>query len=500
MWKNHFFRILWSLVLTCTFHFATCRVTGKLVTDNSEKWDKVYQRDDVKIMVSDPQALNVDSVKQYSGYFEAGSQGSHFFFWFFESRNKPETDPVILWLNGGPGCSSLEGLFFENGPSMIDSSLELRRNTFSWNRNANVIYLDQPIGTGFSYSEGDEDQVSSTVESSKQTLEFLDHFFQAFPEYSHQKFHIAGESYAGHYIPVLAYDILRAPSKSFNLSSVLIGNGLTDPLTQYNYYKPMACGAGGFHSVLSPHECTVMELALPVCQSTIDRCYSDPDNRESCQFAMQICQVSEMMPYQSTGLNLYDVRRPCDPESELCYSDLASVEKFLNQQHVKQEIGANTAITYKNCNEKINAAFGDNGDWMQPYHLKLGTVLNAGLPVLIYAGDKDFICNWLGNEAWTKNLAWAGQNQFNTVMPRPWNTPKGPAGEITNYGHFSFLRIYDAGHMVPHDQSENSWYMLNSWLNGDYGFEKVSNVQIVHVQKTTTITITVPAETPQIFF
>lgn len=80
------------------------------------------------------------------------------FYWLFESRNDPVTDPLILWLSGGPGCSSMLALFVENGPYRIvehgggaaveDSSRLLRLNPHSWNSNATVIYLDQPAGTG----------------------------------------------------------------------------------------------------------------------------------------------------------------------------------------------------------------------------------------------------------------------------------------------------------------------------------------------------------------
>lgn len=99
----------------------------------------------------------------------------HFFFWFFESRDDPRTDPVVLWLNGGPGRSSLEGLFFENDPSLLDDDLKLRRNEYSWNRNANVLYLDQPVNADFFYTDGNN--VTTAVATAKDVFAFLNLFF-----------------------------------------------------------------------------------------------------------------------------------------------------------------------------------------------------------------------------------------------------------------------------------------------------------------------------------
>jgi cathepsin A (carboxypeptidase C) len=93
------------------------------------------------------------SVKQLSGYLDI-SDSKHLFFWFEESRHKPKDDPLVLWLNGGPGCSSTTGLLFElGGCSVTDEGNNVTRNENSWNDVANVLFLDQPVGVGYSYSE-----------------------------------------------------------------------------------------------------------------------------------------------------------------------------------------------------------------------------------------------------------------------------------------------------------------------------------------------------------
>lgn len=410
---------------------------------------------------STPKTLGIDSVKQYSGYLDVHDEDKHFFYYFFESRNDPKTDPIILWLNGGPGCSSLTGLFFELGPSSIGKDIKPIYNNFSWNSNASVIFLDQPVNVGYSYSSS---SVTNTVAAGKDVYAFLELFFEQFSEYKHLDFHIAGESYAGHYIPVFASEILSHEDRGFNLTSVLIGNGLTDPLTQYKYFEPMACGKGGADAVLNEEECQNMHSTQGRCLSLIESCY-ESESIWSCVPASVYCNNAQIGPYQRTGRNVYDIREDCEGGS-LCYTGLDYIDKYLNKPEVKEALGAEVE-TYESCNFDINRNFLFAGDWMKPYHKAVTKLLEADLPVLIYAGDKDFICNWLGNEAWTNVLPWSGAENFSKSKTRTWKVNGKEAGTVKNYQNFSFLRVYEAGHMVPYDQPENSLNFFNSWIFGN---------------------------------
>ncbi|CAN3371513.1 hypothetical protein DIURU_003881 [Diutina rugosa] len=431
---------------------------------------------------STPESLGIDKVKQYSGYIDDLEEDKHFFYWFFESRGDPKKDPTILWLNGGPGCSSLTGLFFELGPASIGPALKPIPNDYSWNNNANVIFLDQPINVGYSYSS---QSVSDTVAAGKDVYSFLSLFFKQFPQYAKNDFHIAGESYAGHYIPVFATEILSHDDRNFNLTSVLIGNGLTDPLTQYEYYQPMACGEGGADPVLDQEQCDSMAKSIPRCLSLIQSCY-DSESVWSCVPATIYCNNAQMGPYQKTGKNVYDIRKNCEGSS-LCYEDLDYIDKYLNQKEVMEALGVEVD-SYQGCNFDINKNFLFAGDWMKPYHRAVTDLLERGLPVLIYAGDKDFICNWLGNQAWTNVLPWKHSDAFASAEEKPFEI-KGKlrtlggavfdsplastkAGTVKNYEHFTFLRLFDGGHMVPYDQPESSLEMLSRWIKGNYKLEK----------------------------
>ncbi|KAF2143467.1 uncharacterized protein K452DRAFT_269012 [Aplosporella prunicola CBS 121167] len=412
----------------------------------------------------DPSILGVDKVKQYSGYLDDEENDKHLFYWFFESRNDPENDPVVLWLNGGPGCSSLTGLFMELGPASINKKIEVVHNPYSWNSNASVIFLDQPVNVGYSYSGG---SVSNTVAAGKDVYALLTLFFKQFPQYAHQDFHISGESYAGHYIPVFASEILSHKKRNINLKSVLIGNGLTDGLTQYEHYRPMACGDGGWPAVLDESECQAMDNALPRCQSLIQSCYNS-ESVWSCVPASIYCNNALLAPYQRTGQNVYDVRGKCEDSSNLCYSELGWIAKYLNEDKVMKAVGAEVS-SYDSCNFDINRNFLFQGDWMQPFHRLVPGILKE-IPVLVYAGDADFICNWLGNKAWTEALEWPGKKDY---APAPMKDLKlGGSGEkigsVKSSGNFTFLRVHAGGHMVPYDQPEASLDMLNRWLGGEW--------------------------------
>jgi len=291
-------------------------------------------------------------------------------------------------------------------------------------------------------------------------------FFKQFPQYAKQPFHIAGESYAGHYIPVFAAEILSHKKRNINLQSVLIGNGLTDPYTQYEQYRPMACGEGGWPAVLNEQECQSMDNALPRCQSLIQSCYNS-ESVWSCVPASIYCNNALIGAYQRTGRNPYDVRVDCKGGS-LCYDELDWIQKYLNQKDVMEALGAEVS-SYDSCNFDINRNFNFAGDWMQPFHRLVPGIL-AEIPVLIYAGDADFICNWLGNLAWTDALEWPGQKDYAKTALKPFKLSDdgSKVGAVKSSGNFTFIQIHAAGHMVPYDQPVASLDMLDRWLAGEW--------------------------------
>jgi len=252
-----------------------------------------------------------------------------------------------------------------------------------------------------------------------------------------------------------------------NLKSLLIGNGLTDPLVQYKYYAQMACD-NSYGPVLDRATCDNMEASFPACERLIQNCY-DSQNVFSCLPAAMKCNKDQISPYQQTGMNPYDVREKCKG-GNLCYDILESVQKYLNIPAVKEEVGAETD-KYESCNMQINFRFQMAGDWMRPYVNEVPKLLEDDIKILIYAGDADFICNWMGNKAWTIQLPWSGHEEFSNANDTEWYSDIAgkQAGELrkTDDGRFAFLRVFGAGHMVPYDQPESGLDMLQQWVRGE---------------------------------
>ncbi|KAK6525356.1 hypothetical protein TWF694_005495 [Orbilia ellipsospora] len=404
----------------------------------------------------DPSSLGLDKVKQHSGYLDDATNDKHLFYWFFESRSNPSKDPVILWLNGGPGASSMYGLFLEMGPSKFPKTgggAKPEYNKYSWNSNANILFVDQPVNTGFSYSGT---PASDSAAAGKDIAALLALFFEQFPQYAKLDFHLAGESYAGHYVPQYATEILSR--KQVNLKSIMIGNGMSDPLIQYKYYAPMACGEGGQPAFLDQEMCEHLKTStFPQCETALKKCYA---TGKRCADATMFCNTLSGASL-NVQLNMYDLRQKCMQSD--CYPGTNNLVAYLNQKDVQSSIGVDRK--YELTSKKVYQQFVESGDWNTRHSLLVPEILKK-IPVLIYAGDTDYICNWLGNKAWTEALEWSGSAEFNKAQMQPFKMGGSgeKIGEIKSAKGFTFLRVHQAGHMVAMDQPAAALEMVNRWI------------------------------------
>jgi len=425
---------------------------------------------EVSLTISEPKLCDT-SVKSYSGYFQtassaSASDGRKLFFWFFESRSAPSTDPVVLWLTGGPGCSSMLATLAENGPCSISADGNVVHNPNSWNNKANVLWVDQPAGTGFSVGSNPGHMYESIV--GDQMYGFLQAFFQHFSQYQNLDFFVTGESYGGHYVPTVSHRVWQGNEKKeglkINLKGLAVGNGLTDPLEQYKWYPEMAHDGGKSEGGTAPGVITdeatynKMKSQVQPCIDKIAKCTSENTYSE-CVEAQAFCNNAFIGPYSATGMNVYDQRIKCEVPG-LCYN-FSAPTKWLNSPDVQKQLGVSK--TWESCNYAVNGQF--QGDWMLPYDTKLVDLLAAGIRVLIYAGDCDFICNWLGNKHWTLKLQWPHNSEFNAAQDKPYMANGKEVGRLRTANGFSFMQVYQAGHMVPMDQPEVSLQMLNQFVD-----------------------------------
>ncbi|KAK9510755.1 hypothetical protein O3M35_005476 [Rhynocoris fuscipes] len=188
-----------------------------LLTDYVNKGDIEKARELSKV--------NLGPLKSFAGYLGVEPKhNSHLFFWFFPAQDGNAKAPLILWLQGGPGATSLFGMFTEIGPYTVQNDrLELMPN--SWNQNYSLLFIDNPVGTGFSFTDAEDGYATSQKQIADQLYKALIQFFTIFPEQQDPPFYIAGESYAGKHIPSLAYEIDRR-NPSSDLWINLKGNSI----------------------------------------------------------------------------------------------------------------------------------------------------------------------------------------------------------------------------------------------------------------------------------
>ncbi|KAJ7323615.1 serine carboxypeptidase [Mycena albidolilacea] len=424
-----------------------------------------------------------NTVNAYTGYIDI--EARHIFFYFFESRNDPDTDDVIFWTNGGPGCSSSLGLFMELGPCRVSDANGTTFHPESWNTNANIFFVDQPIGVGFSYADYGE-SVGTTEEGAKDIAAFIFVFFEHFTKFKGRSFHITGESYGvcrGRYVPVFAaevYDqnarLAAAGYTPINLTSIMIGNGITDFYHQMSSSFDMQCTSASVPPTLSIADCVRMKPMVPRCEQRLKESCVDIFDAVDCAAAASFCDTQLKAPFWKSELNPYDISQPCDADGlkdNLCYPVTAYIRAYLSRPSVRKTLGVDDAVptNFSSCAPAVGSAFRAQMDSYRLTQDYVGGLLERGVRVLIYVGTYDWICNWVGNERWTLALEWSGQAEYAAEPLRPWavggDFTKGRAGLARSAKGLTFATIDKAGHMVPYDKPKEALDLVQRWLSGE---------------------------------
>ncbi|KAG8565528.1 hypothetical protein GDO81_012893 [Engystomops pustulosus] len=436
---------------------------------------------------------NQPSFQQFSGFLNI-SGGKHLHYWFVECQDDPKSCPLVLWLNGGPGCSSLAGLLTEHGPFMVQpDGRTLRNNEYSWNKIANVLYLESPAGVGFSYSDDKEYEIGDS-QTAKDNYMALKDFFRLFPEVSENDFYITGESYGGFYVPALAVEVMK--DSSINLKGLAIGNGITDylldqdSLMYFSYY----------HGILHIKSWSLMESA---CCKKKSCNFLDYENEE-CSNAVEDAFSKAFSPM----LNMYNLYQPCvggkpgeirdygnyvkvyhpgtmsiEGHSQFitklrdisrlnmtismgvpCVDD-TDITTYLNNPKVRSALHIPDELPrWEICNDKV---FRDFEREMENSREEYYQLLNTKkYRILVYNGDADMACNFLGIEWYVHSL---GMKVLKSQ--HPWMYKDGEqtqiAGYATQYANLTLLTIKGAGHMVPTDKPLEAFQMFRRFIKNE---------------------------------
>ncbi|XP_057449513.1 serine carboxypeptidase-like 42 [Lotus japonicus] len=416
--------------------------------------------------------------RQYAGYVDIDvKHGKSLFYYFVEAEHDHGNKPLTLWLNGGPGCSSIGGGgFTELGPFFPSGDGRgLRRNSKSWNKASNLLFVDSPAGVGWSYSNTTSDYISGDASTANDMLLFFLKWYEKFPSYRSRKLFLTGESYAGHYVPQLANAILdynaHSTSFKFNIKGLAIGNPLLklerDAQATYEYFWS--------HGMISD------EIGMAV----LNDCDFDDYTFDSTHNESKSCNDAMNKANEVVGdyINIYDVIL------DVCYPSIFEQELRLKKIATKLSIGVDVCMRYERgiyfnlpevqkalhanntnlpylwylCSPVLNYSGTDPNINMLPI---LKRIVQNHIPVWVFSGDQDSVVPLLGSRTLIRELA--HELQFNVTVPyRAWFHKGQVGGWVTEYGNLlTFATVRGAAHMVPYAQPSRALGLFTAFVRG----------------------------------
>lgn len=400
----------------------------------------------------------------YAGHLPASEDDDlQYFFWKFEGHNKVLTEegsPLILWLNGGPGCSSMAGALMEVGPFRLNKNAEVIPNEGSWHMRGSVLFLDQPVGTGFSFAK-EFPQSNKMDLITDNFMTFLKNYLKTFPEDKKRDLIFAGESYAGQYLPYFAQAIAEHNDKTdsddakINLKALMIGNGWIDPETQYLSYVPFALEKklvdktdSNFKELLAQHETcqnvinkadrSSPKLSYPECEEVLSKIIRK--NEKEC---INVYKYDIMEEYPSCGMDW-----PVDTKY---------VKKFLTNKNVLKALHVNDERAWIECRQTVKV----DGVDTRPSVELLPSLLESGLEIILFNGEKDLICNTRSVDDTIKKMKWDGSQGFTSeVQNFNWVyrddikvENEEIAGTVQYERQLTIVSITNGSHMVSYEKA-----------------------------------------------
>ncbi|KAJ4150539.1 hypothetical protein LMH87_011285 [Akanthomyces muscarius] len=433
--------------------------------------------------------------KQWTGTIDV-TDTRRLFFWAFESRNDPANDPVIFWMNGGPGGSSMTGAFTEMGACMFRNGTKAPEpNPWSWNNNATVVFLDQPASVGFSSIAEGGKLPAVDMDGAEDFQEFLNIFFRdVFPAKAHLPIHIAAESYGGHYGPTYVHHILEsrrydAPTAFWgNITSMILIDAVLDfagpTLGSYELFCKDERGVG----ILTEDQCEKMLAAMPAYEKLARQCEQSLDPNV-CAAGVAYADESINGYYnklvEKGERNPFHIYRPCLTPPFCTNPYMGNFTEYLNRKEVKKALEFPDSFTYHNVNLDVNSAYTESGSAWIPTTPQVADILDAyktpkfvddgksigDIRVMALNGNLDAGINTHGNIAQYERIIWSRMGEYRVAdwQDLKEEEVKGTGSwKGTQDGRLVFMAVDDAGHMVPGDAPEASYHILQRWLHNGW--------------------------------
>ncbi|CAM8901477.1 unnamed protein product [Rhodiola kirilowii] len=417
---------------------------------------------------------------------------SEMFYYFIESQGDPTEDPLILWLSGGPGCSGFSGLIYELGPMQFDihnypgGLPSLIPWEEAWTKTASFIFLDAPVGSGFSYSRTQAGWPSSDTIASEEIYQFLVNWLLEHPKYLPLELFIGGDSYAGMFVPLVTKKVLErnmaGAQPSFNLKGYLVGSPLTDENKNDNYkivfahkmalisdklYETMKVSCNGTYVDVQPSnvECTKALVTYNLLTQDIGKGdILEPSCTERSLRYPEKKFAARRFLRKSSGNNLLIEYPDRNLQLELCRTDnytlayiWANDPRVIEALHVRN----GTVTEWKRCNESLS--YTKDVDSVIPVHKFLS---KHDLNVLVQTGDRDMVVPHVATRAWVQELDLDVISNW-----RPWFVDGQVAGYTEEYDYAAtgyelvYATVKGAGHPAPEYYRKECYHMFDRWIH-----------------------------------
>ncbi|XP_006660387.1 serine carboxypeptidase-like 51 [Oryza brachyantha] len=392
---------------------------------------------------------------------------AHMFWWLYRSPHRVNNGstpwPTVLWLQGGPGASGVGyGNFMEIGP--LDTDLKPRAST--WLAKADLLFVDNPVGTGFSYVEGGGLLARTDAEAARDLTTLLCHLnarLQGRPLY------IVAESYGGKFAvttALAALNAIHAGRLAANLAGVALGNSWISPVDSVLSWGPLLYQVS-----------RVDENGLALCDRVAKQISVQVKSMQFLEAESSWQGLENLLLQESNSVDFYNFLKDDSSEDALAMkkqrSTLASVGRSRRRysSYLSSKAGGfhfqglmNTIIrdklriipqnlTWREQSDDVFEALA--GDFMIPRIHEVDQLLNLGINVTIYSGQLDLICATKGTLDWVQKLKWDGLKNFTSSPRVPLYCNGGEAAGtqafLKSYKNLKFYWILGAGHMVPID-------------------------------------------------
>lgn len=438
--------------------------------------------------------------KMFSGHIPV-AKGRALFYWFVESQDSPATDPLVLWTNGGPGCSGLGGFMTEQGPFRPTSDGMLTENAYSWNKHANMVFIEQPAGVGFSTVDGPMNYTDA--QAAADNAAFLRGFLQTYDAYNTSALFLTSESYGGHYLPTLAQQIIKelgscvtdkdcpnsyclndktkvAPFKCHDgpgwepsFKGFMVGNPLTYmPYRDYGQYGTFA----GHNLLPKPLWDQYLnagcreDSSSDTCAKLMQKMDSLTSGLDPYALDFPVCTTEKMAGrherhtlLRAMGkLNGYfpDSYTPCDSNWGAKYLNTPAVQKALGVSELN--------VTWAECSDSVSNQYSQTDVVLPMMPVYKWLIENAPqLSILVMSGDDDSVCATLGSQQWIWDMGYPVSDEW-----APWTMDSQVSGFRVSFGTngsaFQFVTVHGAGHMVPSTRPAQALQVFENYLSGKW--------------------------------